>query len=225
MHKAGDAASTTVHKAEEAASAVRSFTGNTLTDNALGPITIGGNEVPMLGLGTYTPNVVEGINVAQGTNVTSSGTWKYLGVAYRLPDGLNLNTSIGSAHVTVEAGNTLLMGPAASISVSDNAGFTLAGTSLAHVTVTSGKSGPAAGDWGELDIYPTSSSVQNTFTYTDFVYGGGNSYGQVWIEDQAGITLNNATFAHTDGACDVVLAGAESSVVVEAGVTPAICNP
>ena len=207
---------------------LRSFTGNTLTGNALGPVSIGANEVPMLGLGTYTPNTIEGIVVDQSREVTSSGTWKNLGVPYLLPVGLNLDVSSGSAHVTVEAGTTLKMGPSQIISVDTNAGLTLQGTSNAHVVVTSGKSGPAAGDWEEIDIYSASSSSQDVFTYTDLKYGGGATGGQLWVEDAAGVTLNNVTFSSTggtSGGCDVVKDGASSSVTIAAGATPAICGP
>lgn len=184
---------------------LRSFTGNTLTDNAEAPVALAAEQVAQLGAGTYTPNAVEGINVSEGATVSTNATWLNLGVPYLLPDGLALEAATGSAHLTVEAGTALWMGPNVGISVGTNGGLTLAGTTGAHVTVTSAKAAPAAGDWAEIDIYADSNGPWNVFTFTDIMYGGSAGYGQLWLEDGGAVQLNDVVFSNAS--CDVYLGG------------------
>jgi len=201
---------------------LRAFAGNVITDNALTPVVLAAAQVPELGAGTYTPNGVEGIEVSNGSRVSADGVWKELGVPYLLTIGLDLATDVGSAIVTVEAGTTLLMGSDRYISVGTNGGLTLAGTADAHVTISSQKAAPAAGDWSEIDVYADANGPANVFTFTDIEYGGGADYGQIWLDDGAALRLDDVTFSHgADPSCDVYQAGAAS---LTGNSTPNICG-
>ncbi len=178
-------------------------------NNALGGIAIGANHVEALGDGTYGPNDVDGV-IVRSQAVDHDATWAALDAPYVATDGFDVQATSGSAKLTVSAGATLEFGDGAILAVRDNGGLTLDGTAASHVTVTSAKASPAAGDWGEIDLYSASSTPDNVFHYTDISYGGGNSDGQLWVDDGAGVTLDNVTFANA--ACDVLLAGSMSSV-------------
>ena len=215
-----DSASHGVYAEDDAE--LRAFAGNVITGNALTPVALAAAQVPELGAGTYTPNTVEGIEVSTGSSVSADGTWKELGVPYVLTAGLDLATETGSAVVTVEAGTTLLMGPDRSITVGTNGGLTLAGTADAHVTVTSQKAAPAAGDWYEIDVYADANGPANVFTFTDLEYGGGAGFGQIWLDDGAMLRLDDVTFSDgADPACDVYQAGAAT---LTGNTTPNTCG-
>ena len=177
------------------------FTGNTLTENALGPITLGANTVDSLGTGTYSGNTVEGI-VVRSEAVSHDAQWLNLGVPYVAPTGFSMAVANGSAALTIDPGVTLKLGAGATLSVAENGGLTLNGNSTSRVTVTSAKSSPSAGDWNGIDIHSSSADAKNVFKYADITYGGGSTYGSLWVEASAGVTLDHVTFSNS-GTCDV----------------------
>lgn len=187
---------------------LRDFTGNALYDNAHGALKLGANSVDDLGIGFYGPNDVNGIMVTDEA-VDHDSIWLTLvddlmvPVPYVAADGFDISTTTGTAVLEVSAGATIALGASATIGVSDNGGLTLAGESANHVTVTSAKGAPAAGDWNEIDVYSGSIDAANVFTYADIGYGGGSSYGQLWLASGAEVTLENVTFTHAGNGCDV----------------------
>ena len=151
-----------------------SFIGNTLVNNALGPIKLGANSVDDLGTGTYTPNTVQGISVVSEA-VAHDATWLDLGVPYVAENGFSVTTATGTAHLTISAGAILKLGTGSTLVVRDNGGLTLAGTAAKPITLTSAKSAPAAGDWGYIDIYASSSAGFNAIDHAVIEYGGGGT--------------------------------------------------
>jgi hypothetical protein len=198
------------------------FADNTLTGNANGALYIGANTVDALGTGTYSPNTVNAIVVA-AESVDHDATWLAHDAPYVLPNGFSLDAPSGSAHLTVAAGTTFKLGDHASIAVRQNAGLTLAGTADKHVTLTCAKATCAAGDWTEIDIYGSSVDAQNVFSYTDVSFGGSTgTYGQLWIDSGAAVTLNNTTFA-SGQVCDVYQSGADSLITAQGTNAYALC--
>jgi hypothetical protein len=182
---------------------LRDFTGNTLTNNASGPIEIGANSVDDLGDGTYTPNTVEGIIVRSET-IDEPSQWLALDAPYVANDGFTASTPTGSARLTINAGATLKIGDGAGINIEQNAGLTLNGTTDKHITITCSKPACAAGDWDEIELHDDSTAAHNHFTYVDIIYGGGDDWGQLYLESGASVTLENTTFSNPQTAgCDI----------------------
>ena len=98
---------------------LRSFGGNTLIDNAAGPLRISPNHAGDLLAGTYSPNDVEGV-VLQGDGVDKDQSWLAHDAPYVAPNGFRVQTDGGSAHLTVEAGAILRVGEGSNIEVRDN---------------------------------------------------------------------------------------------------------
>lgn len=181
-------------------SGLREFTGNTLTSNALGAVLTHANVAGQLGAGSYTGNADDVVRISGGT-VSASATWQNLGVPFRFDAPITVQGPSAIATLSVAAGTTLQVGPnQVPISVNDKGVLKLLGTSASHVTVTSSAPAPTPGAWNEIDLY----SLGNELTYTDIAYGGGGSYGQLWLGGSAGVTLNNAVFRNTE-TCDVKL--------------------
>lgn len=186
-------------------SRLRDFTGNTLTNNALGAALVEANVAGQLGAGSYTGNTDDVVRIAGGT-VTADATWQNLGVAYRFDAPITVQGPSAIATLTVNAGTTLQVGPnQVPIRVNDKGVLRMLGTSASHVRITSSAPSPAAGAWHEIDLY----SLGNQLTYTDIAFGGGGSYGQLWLSAAAGVTLDHAVFSGT-GSCDLkVSSGAQ----------------
>jgi hypothetical protein len=183
------------------------FTGNKLINNAKGPVQLGANAVDSLGMGTYSPNTVEGIQIS-AESVAHDATWLKLDAPYVAQSGFTIAVDSGSAVLSLEPGVALLVGPDATITVRNHGALTLNGTATNKVRITSAKASPAAGDWNEIDIYSDSQGSKNAFHYAEISYGGySGKYGQVWLDSNASVTLDNVTF--TNGKiCDVDVNGA-----------------
>ena len=175
---------------------IGAFTGNSFD-------TIGGPLIKMYpaALSSLSPvtstNNTEEVIYVSGGDTEVDGTWKNLSVPYLFDGYIYIYDEI-----TVEKGTSLLIGDDKAFYVQDGGSLILDGTSDDHITLTSGKSSPAAGDWRNIEIYD-SSSANNRFSFTDISFGGsGGTYGQLYIEDGATIALEDVTFA--DGMiCDV----------------------
>ena len=181
------------------------FTGNTITDCAFEPVRAYPDGVGELGPGVYGPNDKDGILVWGGI-LTRDALWVDHGVPYILAYGIDIDTDSGSAALTVDAGVTILVGEGQDIRVEDNGSLTLDGTAEAPIIITSAKGAPAAGDWAEIEIDGGSVGPRNVFRFVEISFGGGDGFGQVWIDRDAELTLDNVFF---DGAmeCDLYLSG------------------
>jgi hypothetical protein len=182
---------------------LRNFAGNTLTDNADAGISLGANEADQLGEGIYGPNAVEGVRLRSAT-VDHGATWLNLGEPWVAEEGFSVAASGGSATLTVAAGSTLELGADAVVSVYDSGALVLDGTEEARVRLTSSKSPAAPGDWLYVEIHGSALDSSH-FGYADIAYGGGSVYGQVWLDEDARLTLDHAAFTEAGGGCDVSL--------------------
>lgn len=155
-----------------------------------------------------TPLVLDPANstpilVNAHTTLTSagSGTWANLGAPIAIGGDTGSWITINGS-LTVAAGNTLLMYPDSYMEVADGGSLILDGKATAKVTVKSSKTSPSAGDWRYIGIAGTA-GADNRFSYTDVMHGGSDAnVGQLYLYDDAKITLDNVNF--TDGKdCDV----------------------
>ncbi len=171
------------------------FTGNEFTVIDTYPVWIGANSVPAL-----DPIVTDGLSDAlvkvRAEDIDDTGTWQNLSIGYDI-DYLYVN-----APITIAAGTTLYMHDNSHITIRDGGALALAGTDTDHVTITSYKDVPAAGDWKTILLYSTGSNGANIFTYADIMYGGADDDGQLWVQDGASVVLDHVVFSNGQ-TCDV----------------------
>ncbi|HOW50486.1 MAG TPA: hypothetical protein PLV42_00420 [bacterium] len=174
---------------------IGSFTGNEFTVVDTYPVWIGANSVPAL-----DPIVTDGLSDAlvkvRAEDIDDTGTWQNLSIGYDI-DYLYVHKPI-----TIAAGTTLYLHDNSHITIRDGGALALAGTETDHVTITSYKDVPSAGDWKTILLYSTGSNAANIFTYADIKYGGGDDYGQLWVEDGASVVLDHVVFSNGQ-TCDV----------------------
>lgn len=180
---------------------LREFGNNELVDN-VGAIRLGANEIDQLGVGVYGPNEEEGIFV-EYDDVDHDAQWIALGVPFVADDGFRLRTESGSANLEIAAGVTLELGPDAILGVDSKGGLHLAGTADARVSVISAKTPPAAGDWAQIEIDAASNGPANVFEHADIRHGGGQDYGQIWIDTDAELTIDDVAFEMSGDGCDI----------------------
>jgi hypothetical protein len=156
---------------------------------------IGPNEVGSLE--SLTANgEVPAIEIRGGA-LTDDQTWKALDIPYIVAS----RTGIEGA-LQIEPGTVVQVGPGVIIDVDNGGTIQASGTSEAPVTFTSSKASPASGDWGRFDIWESSGNA-NEFTYTTIEYGGSDpTYGAMWVDAGANVSLDNVTFSNNDG-CDI----------------------
>lgn len=196
---------------------LRDFTGNTIVDNAAGALRIVAGAVDQLHAGTYGPNAVDGI-IVLNQRVEHDATWEALGVPFLAGESFSIGTDAGAARLTLAPGVDLRLGEYAILTVDKNGALRLDGTPDNPVRITSAKAVPAPGDWVEIDINDGSIGPENVFTYAEISYGGGGSYGQLWVSEKAEITLDHVTFSHAGEGCDV--SGDGSITAIESTYVP-----
>ncbi|HNT27062.1 MAG TPA: hypothetical protein PKH10_02685, partial [bacterium] len=173
-----------------------SFTGNSFKKISEYPLVVTASVVPSLSPIT-TSDLTAGkdrVHVVGGYTEVG-GLWKELGIPYEL-EGLSFRES-----VTVEAGTTILIEPNEIINIAEGGSLILDGTADKRITVKSSKTTPAAGDWNYFGFYNTSSN-DNRFSYADIMHGGSGNYGQIWVEQDATLTLEHVVFSEGD-TCDI----------------------
>jgi hypothetical protein len=191
---------------------IGSFTNNEFARIDTYPVTIGANAVPALSP-IVTDDATDRIYVV-AEDIDDAGTWMNLSIGYEI-EYLYIHKPI-----TIEAGTTLFMKENAQINTENGGALTLDGTETAHVTITSYKDAPSAGDWKQIEIYDSGSDA-NVFNYADIMYGGSDGYGQLWVQSGAKITLNNVVFSNGE-TCDLFNENGEG-VITDSDSTYATC--
>lgn len=126
-----------------------------------------------------------GILIFEDTRITAPVTWSGT-VEVR-------NSFEVAAALTIERCTKVLMPPGGKITIRDNGSIVTRGTADCPVTLQSGKTTPAAGDWVGVEVL-SSSSNDTRFTHTHFLHGDGELYGFVWVEGRATVGFDNVTF-------------------------------
>lgn len=203
-------------------STLRSFTGNTFTDNALGHIRATANVVGQIGAGTYAGAGANDAILVNGGTVSKDATWGAWGVPYRIDASFMVQAPAGTATLTVAAGAKIAMGNTTIVTVGNRGVLNFAGTAANHVTVTSAAAAPVTGIWDYIEI----GSLGNAFAYTDISYGGGggnaSGYGQIYVRASSSLALDHVTFANGK-LCDVDKANATDATVTATATTFNAC--
>jgi len=192
---------------------IKSFTGNKFNDLDLNPIYLKANNVGQLDK-IETSNNTANTVLINGGKITTAATWKNMGIPYEIKEVVYFQ-----AAVEVEEGTTILMQPSEKLIINGSGSLKLKGTANANITIKSSKPSPASGDWKEIDIY-ASSNNDNVWSYVNIMHGGSGSYGQVWVEKGASLTLNNCKFSEGRN-CDLYVENGGN--IVNNGSTYTIC--
>lgn len=194
----------------EAEARVSTFSGVKFVKTGREVMLVGGDLVGALTpmTATDTPEA----RVVVTSNVTKAATWKNLTLPIEVPS-LDI-----TAPLQVEAGAVLKMAPETVVAVRDGGGLRLLGTAASPISLESSKSTPAAGDWRRIDLYNTS-QADNLFRNVTVRHGGDTSYGVLWLESTASVTLESTVFS-SNSSCDVGVDG----TVTDTGSTFVRCQ-
>jgi parallel beta-helix repeat protein len=170
------------------------FTGNTITACGSYPIYIGAANMSKMTSGnTLTGNAIDAIYLSSGA-VTETGTWLNHGVPYVLGTNLDIGADAGPV-LTIESGTTLKFASGNHLAL----GYTVpAGLIANNVTFTSASASPQEGDWTGISFWGASIDAQCRLTNCTIAYGGGDEYGNVYIDD-AVPTVTGCTIRDSKG--------------------------
>jgi hypothetical protein len=194
---------TTIHASEgfglflTGSTILPTFTGNTFTDNGLGPASVGARAVHQLdATSSYTGNDVDRLRV-RDDRVNQTVTWKDLGVPYELESLIHVD-----AVWTLEPGVTLMLPQNAWIGVNgDAAALHAVGTADKPITFTGVE--PMNGYWHSINLGTTLNSA-NAIEHAVIEYGGslggGGEAGMITANsDSHGVVINvkNSVVRHS----------------------------
>ena len=167
-----------------------SSTGLTVTGASGSAVSILANMVGQLPRGSYTGNAHNEILVADsgfGGVVTTSATWKNVGVPYHITGAPTTTLNVGSstpgsvAVLTLEAGTTLAFDPGTGMRIDSaavktgaaNGALVAVGQAGSPITFTSAKVPQAPGDWTAL-YFGGDIDSRTQVTQAVFDFGGGS---------------------------------------------------
>jgi hypothetical protein len=182
---------------------VEGFTANTITACGSYPIYMGAPDMRHMTSGnTLTGNAIDAIYISGG-GITETGTWRNHGVPYVLGASLDIGADAGPV-LTIETGATLKFTSGHWLAL----GYTVPAGLIANgVTFTSASSSPQQGDWNGIWFYGSVTDAQCQLTNCTIAYGGGDDYGNIWMED-AKPTITNCN-VHDSKGWGIYLSGAE----------------
>uniref|UniRef100_A0A7C4GC40 Right handed beta helix domain-containing protein n=1 Tax=candidate division WOR-3 bacterium TaxID=2052148 RepID=A0A7C4GC40_UNCW3 len=182
---------------------IAGFTGNTITGCGGYPIYIRpGKLSKLMGGNTLTGNAKNGIYVTSG-NVTETGEWVNQGVPFVIGGSVSVGSADG-AFLTIGKGATVKMGVDNHIAVGHSGP---GGLKADSVVFTSAAATPQRGDWDGIWFYERSTDAECRLTNCIIEFGGGDGYGNVWIED-ALPTITGCHIAHS-ASWGIYLSGAD----------------
>ncbi len=179
------------------------ITNSTFVDVPEGryPISVYAASFGGIGAGNTYPSG-SAIEIMGGT-VDASMNWTNPGLPVAITEELVIEGA-GNPVLTVGSGMNLRFASNAAVQVGRSAPgkITIAGTSLARVTLTSLSSTPTSGSWAGLQLW---SSGKASISYADFRYGGtnnGDSRGNVTVESSAAnvqLAVDHSSFGDSLG--------------------------
>lgn len=120
------------------------------------------------------------------------GTETWAAGMHVLAGGINV-----TGLLTVEPCSVIQVPDGAAIVVSDGGALHWVGTAEDPIIVTSSRPTGTPGDWVEIDIRATSVGPDNVFRHVVIEYGGGGTYGALWVEPGASIEVSDSVIRHS----------------------------
>ena len=201
-----------------------SFDGNTITGCGSYPVRAPGLEISNLSAtSSYSGNGEDYVRVDADT-LNADTTFAALDVDYSVSGTLTVQGS-GDPILTLEDGVVLYFDSGVGLDVALNYGGGLdAQGSVSGITLTSGESVPAAGDWNGLRIGDNFYAGGSTLEGVSVSYGGSNGYGNLYVDaefDADALTLqySSSDCLYVDGDGDFELSRSTLSHCDGNGVT------
>ena len=172
-----------------------SFKNNKINGCGLNPVSVHGDFVSCLGTGnTYSGNNPDCIMVISDT-VTTTQTWLDQGVPYCLTGYLYVQDSTNEPVLTLNPGVTCYMPPSSEIRVGQSypGALKAVGTAAKPITFTSSIKPGFNGDWLGIRFYDKSIDAQNKMVRCVVEHGGGNGYGNLYLDD-CSVDIRNSKF-------------------------------
>ena len=161
------------------------FNNNTISLNDGSPIYAGFTSAASIGVGSYTGNVSDFIDLDNGT-ITENGTILKQDVPYRL-NGYNY---VENSILTISAGANFLMNADAALIINTNGGLTATGTELDSIKFTG--YAEQKGYWRFVVFENDALDANCNLDYCIFEYGGGYSSNSAIIIINNDATVTNS---------------------------------
>jgi hypothetical protein len=97
------------------------------------------------------------------------------------------------ATLTVEPCSEIRLKDGVIVIVSEGGALSLIGTADCPITITSARTSPAPGDWGYIEIDASASGPDTVLRHVTVEYGGGLTYGSIWVAPGASIEISDST--------------------------------
>ncbi len=167
------------------------FVGNTITANTLCPVKGAFKSIASIGVGTYSGNGNDYLNISSGT-LTQDATIPKQDVPYRL-DGWH---NISNATLTIAPGTVIQMNSGAELNVKENGGLIAQGTVDDSIHFTAAVQ--QKGYWDYIHFSQNAISSESILDYCIIEYGGGysDSYGMIRT-DNPSPTITNSLIRHS----------------------------
>ncbi|MBN1407010.1 MAG: fibronectin type III domain-containing protein [Calditrichaceae bacterium] len=162
-----------------------SFDNNTITLNDLSPIAAGFTSAASIGVGSYTGNVSDFIDLDNGT-ITENGTILKQDVPYRM----NNYNYVENSTLTIAAGASFLMNVDAALVIDTNGGLTATGTELDSIKFTG--FAEQKGYWRFVVFEDDALDANCNLDYCIFEYGGGYSSNSATVVINNDATITNS---------------------------------
>jgi hypothetical protein len=113
---------------------------------------------------------------------------------YEVPTGI----SISGGTLTIDPCAVIKMPGGATMTVRDGGAIKAVGTATLPIRFTSAKASAAPGDWNGIELYQGSSN-DNEIAYAIVEYAGSDTYGAIWVDGGATVTIHHSTVQSSDG--------------------------
>jgi hypothetical protein len=186
--------------------AVISQFDNVTFKNSPCPIKLPSTEVGSLGSLSSDGGNIQ----VSDTTIAKKTTWKNFGIPYELNGTMYVQQAL-----TLEPGVNVLLQKNTEIIVNNNGSINATGTAKEHISFDSALEGAMAGDWYYID-FASNAAGTSTFSYTDFVHGGGQTtYGALYIDGRS-VQFDNCSFTENLN-CDYTVTTATGSTFNDGG--------
>ncbi|MFM2420275.1 MAG: hypothetical protein RL385_4998, partial [Pseudomonadota bacterium] len=107
--------------------------------------------------------------------------------------------SISGGVLDIDPCSVIAMPAGSTITVRGGGALKAVGTATQPIRFTSAKASGAAGDWKGIEFYAEAESAKNSLSYAVVEYAGSDSYGAIWIDRGASVSISHSSVEHASG--------------------------